>query len=260
MANLNEKIQEVMTPKTPSPFVGATWDYRTQQWYSPTMQQEMNATVRAEFEKAIYEGRATTGLKSYQDFFTSYGQEKYPAEFAQQIAERQSTKGPDIGKMLIPVLGFVGGVTAGELLFAPSTVLEAPSSLAVPSATFDAAELSAYDAAMAEGAAQGVGTVPMVTGAETAVTSTGVLSSIGSGIGGIFKVLGGSVLDAAKKTAGSLVDKEIKSIFAGSGSGPGVSNTIQSGSGISMLPFILIGITLLGAFILTRKRKGGNNG
>jgi hypothetical protein len=96
----------------------------------------------------------------------------------------------------------------------------------------------------------------------TGSTSKGLFSSIGDGLkyvgtkvaSGLF----GGLLGEGQKAIDSLISKETASMFGGSGGsgggagGPGAS--AEPSGGFSILPIALIGITLIGAFILTRKK------
>jgi hypothetical protein len=129
---------------------------------------------------------------------------------------------------------------------------------------FVGSDLAAYDAALAAGASEGVGVAAtgstIATGAEVA-TGGGIFSSIGSGLKTTSEALGVSSLLKSAITSGgksisNIIDREVSSMFGGASGTPGQpGQTGTSGGGMSFLPFILIGITLLGAFILTRKKR-----
>jgi hypothetical protein len=117
---------------------------------------------------------------------------------------------------------------------------------------------AAYDAALAAGAAEGVGVVS--TGASTGIFSTGGLMS-SLGLGGLLKSAFGTATEIGAAGANTYLEREIQSMFGGGGSGPGAAGgyPVESEGGIFssslFLPILLIGVTLLGAFLLSRKGR-----
>ncbi len=108
-----------------------------------------------------------------------------------------------------------------------------------------------------------------VAWSEPGITS-GIFSSIGSGLKSVASSLGliglsksimGGAVEAGESQISSYIERETSSMFGGSGSGTATESD-SGGTGIlggmvsgSTLPYILIALTLLGAFILTRKRR-----
>lgn len=109
----------------------------------------------------------------------------------------------------------------------------------------------------------------MVAWAEPGVSS-GIFSTIGSGLkttaetlglAGLLKASIGGVSGATKNGLSALIERETSSVFGGSSGAGGAGGTAgESGAGISgglsMLPVFLIVLTLLGAFVMTRKTRG----
>ena len=122
---------------------------------------------------------------------------------------------------------------------------------------------AAYDAALAAGAAEGVGSAAgatVATGAGTSILSGGggLLSSFG--IGKILNDVFGQATEIGATGLNTFLDREIQSMFGGNGSpgaaGGGIGGS-ESGSILSSsyFPLILIALTMAGAFILTRKGR-----
>lgn len=164
------------------------------------------------------------------------------------------------------VIGIVGGAAAAGTYLTPT--LSAPVAAPVAPSTsifseYSVAELAAYDASIAEGAAAGVGLAPLSTGAESLVSETGLFSSISSGLKSSMEYFGIAGLAKSALTSGqqgisAIIDREVSSLFGGSEGQGGGSVSVTTGGiaeKMSMLPWLLVGITLLGAFILTKKGR-----
>jgi hypothetical protein len=125
--------------------------------------------------------------------------------------------------------------------------------------------LLAYDAALAAGAAEGVGTVgatTVATGASTGIFSSGNILS-GLGLGGLLKAVLGTAAEVGVEGGKTYLEREIQSMFGGGGGGSSGVPGGMGGSGsesdglfsMSKLPLILLVITLVGAFLLSRKGR-----
>jgi hypothetical protein len=175
--------------------------------------------------------------------------------------------------------GAATGITAAALIggayvagaFAPVPVAGAEAVTGSGAVIATGAETSvesfaAYDASLAAGAAEGVGSVAG-TGSAFVPVAAGTGTSILSGLGSTSTLLGAglvSSLFASLKEVGqagltSLIEREGKDIFGGGSDSsttiPGSGSDSGSFFGSSYLPIVLIALTLIGAFILTRKKR-----
>ena len=152
------------------------------------------------------------------------------------------------------------GTATGISAAAVATVF-AGSALLTPAATVSTSE----ELSMAGLEALEAGSGPAIATGVEAGASAGTGSSILSGIKSVSSSLASgifsAVLSSGQKAVNSVIDREVSSVFGGGPGAPGTPGGSGSGEGggilsSSMLPIILIGITILGFFILTRKRKG----
>jgi hypothetical protein len=173
------------------------------------------------------------------------------------------TKGVQAGRITSVAVSslFIGGAVLGG----GSAAVEGSGATIATGAGTSVESFAAYDAALAAGAAEGVGTVAAgSTFVPVAATGGGFFSTL-FGSGTTASLLGAGLLSSlfgGLKTVGegaltSLIEREGKDIFQGGSD----SNTTIPGSspgsflGSSYLPYLLIALTLLGAFILTRKKR-----
>lgn len=228
-----------------------------------------NLPSQEEFNKWDIAYRERTGYGTEGSLVTNKDRElailaAFPGSYAEDVSTTMDTVRKVAPSLIIGTTALVTGLglagVIGEPVVSSVPVLNAPSALAPATAEISFESLASYDAAVAAGAAEGVGTVTggsaVATGAESGVLSTvgsGLKTFggwIGSGLTSIFK----GATSGVQKGVNSIIDREVSSMFGGSGN-PGMSTTVTPGSGVSMLPIILIGVTLLGAFILMRKRR-----
>jgi len=158
----------------------------------------------------------------------------------------------------------IGGAYAGGL-FTPAATAAGTTGVSSTGAGFFgmtsgelAADLAVAPIASGAGSAVTAGTVAGVTAASG---GSGFWSALGlAGIGqSLFKAGG----DVAGGAVDKLIERESNSMFGGSGGGAGGPGAGMGGfegggllgGGMSMLPFILIGITLTGAFLLSKKGR-----
>jgi len=179
-------------------------------------------------------------------------------------------------------IGIGGAVLAGGAYvsgaFTPAVVAGAEAVSGSGAVIATGAETSvetfaAYDAALAAGASEGVGSVAgtsAVAGAGFVPVAAGTGTSILGGLGGTASLLGaglvsslfGGLKEIGEGALTSLIDREGQDIFGdtnnttipGGGSGSGFGSGADSFLGSSYLPYLLVALTLFGAFILTRKK------
>jgi hypothetical protein len=203
-------------------------------------------------------GRSGKSVSEFQKIMA----ERYPEERASYILAHPPESMPWYMSWGAPLI-FLGAVAGGAAVGGAFTGAEAGAA-AGSEALFVSGEYVAYDAALALGASEGVGLAAtgstIATGAEV-VAGGGLFSSITSGLKSTAEVLGVSglfkgVLETGGAKISSLIDREVSSLFGGEEGKQGMPGQVGTSSGMgSFLPYILIGITLLGAFILTRKKR-----
>jgi hypothetical protein len=192
-------------------------------------------------------------------------QAKYPEEYAEHFRRLAEANKPGWGEYMLYTMGAIAAVVTGGALtgIIPTTAVGGEVVVGAE-ALFVGGEFVAYDAALAAGAAEGVGVAAtgstIATGAEV-VAGGGLFSSISSGLKSTSEVIGLSglfkgVLETGGAKISSLIDREVSSLFGGEEGKPGMPGQAGTSGGMgSFLPYILIGITLLGAFILSRKKR-----
>jgi hypothetical protein len=223
--------------------------------------------------KYVFQGvRAVTGSEKFAasivsggDPFTLFG--GFDPKFFGAKDPTLFRKGVQAGRATTFVVSslFVGGALAGG----GSTAVEGSGAVIAGGAETSVGSLAAYDAALAAGAAEGVGTVTAGSAfVPVAATSGGFFSTLFGGgttstlLGaGLLSSLFGGLKKVGEGALTSLIEREGKDIFQGGSDstttipGSGSDSGIGSFLGSSYLPIALIVLTLIGAFILTRKKR-----
>ena len=186
----------------------------------------------------------------------------YPASYMSDLYARYGSWQPDEsistgGKI---IMGGALAVIGGALL----------SPLFVSAPAIETVGATGLELEAVSGTGMGLWVEPSIGVSEIAsgasAGATGLEVAAGSGVqwaepasggftgNGIFKDIGASALGTGKSLVNSLVAKEVSSLFSGS---KGVKSVAVVGnkSSFPWLWIVLIGFTLIGAFILTRKRR-----